>query len=493
MDLANQILNNRYLIQSYLTEGILATVHKALDTYLKKEVAVKILKFNTAFNTQEDLIRFKRQLVQIIALPHPNIVPVFERGEYQGLHFLVMELAQGVSLLELFRQNRRFNIQESLELICQIARGLECAHAQSLIHRDIRPSNIIIDENSHTARILDFGLAEFIEYTQIIDPGDIQSVFSYISPEQSGIMKRSADERSDLYSFGIIFYQLLTGELPFKGDDIGSLLHQHMARLPTPPRRLNPEIPEVLEEIILKLISKEPESRYQTAKGLLADLETFKSGNRSFVIAKQDRLKKLLFRTRLIGREEELLKLKMGFEKARSGKGLLCLVKGEAGMGKSRLVDEMRSYVYENKGIFITGKCYDQENKIPYQPFRDILNEYIDRFKKTDTLKREQSLSRLKDVLGQLGEIILRINPNMEELLGKQPPLVALDPEREHQRFLMVASRFFLNLGTKEEPYVFFIDDLQWSDEGSLSLLAEITADINEYPLLIIGALTIAT
>ncbi|MDD5065957.1 MAG: SpoIIE family protein phosphatase [bacterium] len=480
-------LNNRFQVQAYLSEGLLTSVYRARDIKDNSEVILKIIKPENTSSRPEDLFRFKRELTHLQSLTHPRLGKILATGEYQDSTYFAMEYVEGHSLSTLLNLNRKFSIKESVNIIYQLIQGLEYCHSQNMLHLDIRPSNIILEEKNPDIKITDFGLSHLIEYTRIKKPEDIRSIFSYISPEQSGIMKRNSDERSDLYSAGIIFYELLTKEPPFQGTDLGSILHQHIARIPVPPRKIDPQIPEVIEEIVMKLLSKEPESRYQTAHGLLADLERFKKGETSFIIGKQDKLKKLLFHTRLIGREEEIGVLRSGFDRARTGNGQVILVKGEPGMGKSRLVDEMRSYVFKEKGIFLSGRCFSQENKIPYLPYRDILNEYTDRIRKKEKEEKEKEISRLQIVLGDLGEIIVSINPGMEELLGKQPELIPLDPEREHRRFLMIASKFFLNLGTLQEPFVFYLDDLQWSDEASLTLFQDIISRIKDHPVLILA------
>ncbi|MCK4799224.1 MAG: AAA family ATPase, partial [Spirochaetes bacterium] len=299
------------------------------------------------------------------------------------------------------------------------------------------------------------------------------------------------DERSDLYSLGVVFYQLLTWELPFKAKELSTLLHEQVTKEAPPATRINSDIPKLIAEIITKLMSKEQELRYQSAKGLLYDLDRYLKGETGFIIGEKDQKVKLTYQTRLVGREEELNKIKALVDKAWSKEGSICLIGGEPGVGKTRLVEALKEYVY-NKGykaggLFIEGRCVSQENKTPYQSFRNAINEYIRKVEKLDQDEKDKEINRIKEIAGDLGGIIIKLNPNMKKILGDAPDLTELDSEKENQRFLMVISNFFQHLEAEGNVCILFLDDLQWADEGSLRLLEEIAVGINKTNLIIVG------
>ncbi|MFH1395115.1 MAG: diguanylate cyclase [Candidatus Omnitrophota bacterium] len=490
MDLIGKQITNEYIITDFLDEGAMSWVYRGLRMVDDTPVAVKVLREGASSQRAEDIIRFRREAEAVSKLDHKNIVKVYEVCEYKGLNCIIMELVEGEKLDQYIPKTKGLDVSQTVEIIGQIAKALSYVHSAGIIHRDLKPANIMVtkDENNKICvKILDFGLAKVMELTRIKEIGEIVGTFSYMSPEQSGIIKRGVDERSDLYSLGIIFYQLLTDELPFKGEDIGTILHQQIAREAVPPRYINMEVPQVLERIVLKLLKKDPEERYQTAKGLIADLELYKRGEKDFILGREDRLTKLTYRTKLIGREEELNRLKALYEEAKIGRGKICFVTGEAGRGKSRLVDELRGYVYEEGGEFVGGKCFAQENKIPYQVFKEALNEYITRTGRLQKQERNLRKEQMRLSVGELGEIVCRLNPVMRDILGEMPKLIELDPERENQRFLMVTAGFFLELGEKGKPVVLVLDDLQWADEGSVKLLGKMAEGIRNKPVLILG------
>lgn len=485
----NEIIDHRYRIREKLGEGGMSLVYRAENRENKENVAIKFLKEGVTSSYIEDVIRFKREAEVVSKFDHQSIVKLYGTGEYKNIPYLVMELLEGDDLSELLKEGRIVRIEDSIEIIKQVAEALSYVHSKGIIHRDLKPGNIMIGKNrkKHSVKLLDFGLAYIMELGQIKGEEEVAGTFGYMSPEATGIVSKRVDERSDLYSLGVIFYRLLTREMPFKGKEINKIIHQQVAVVPLKPRKINPDIPSVLEEMVMKLLFKEPDLRYQSARGLVHDIERLEKREASFAIGQRDQRIKLSYETRLIGREAEFAKLKVLFNQAKDSQGGLCLIAGEAGLGKSRLVEEMRGYVYEQEGIFVGGRCFDQENKIPYQPFRDAINGYIRNIEKLDKKQREEEIGRIKGVLGGLAKIIINLNPNISGLLGEVPELVSLDPERENQRFLAVISDFFCHLAKEGRVYVLFLDDLQWADEGTLTLLEEIAAKIINTNLLILG------
>lgn len=490
-----EIIDNRYRIEEELGRGSIGLVYKATDIANKETVAVKILHEEIKERKLENILRFRREATTMVGLYHPGIAKVYTIGEVRGINYIVMEFIKGKDLGKFVEEGKRIPIIQALELTQQIAGALAYVHTKGIIHRDLKPGNIMMQENGEkpTAKILDFGLARLISIDEITETKIIVGTFPYMSPEQIGLMDRPIDERSDLYSLGVIMYRIITGQLPFTGEDIGSLIHQHLAKVPMRPRDLNSEIPVMVDKIIMKLLHKEMKDRYQSAKGLIYDLE--KAGElirnneieSEFKTGLGDKIKGLSYRTKFVGRDRELGRLKIAVDKVVSGMGAIEFIGGEAGIGKSRICSELKDYIREKGAISLSGRSYEYGNIQPYNPFREAIDELINYISKFDRQRKRIFKENVVKITGELGQLAAEFSPPLKEVLEKTVSISRLEPLREKERFLNVISDLFIGIARYEAPLILILEDLQWSDESSLELLHRLALKMWNNPVLIIG------
>ncbi|MBN1353438.1 MAG: AAA family ATPase [Candidatus Omnitrophica bacterium] len=487
------ISGQRYQIRERLFDDNLGAVYRAVDLKEHGEsVLLKIFNESVRRRPLSALLHFREEIKPFLKAEHPNLLKLLSIGEFEKEDFLVFEDTYGRPLLQYI--GRPMGVAEAVNIMLQIATGLDYIHKKDLLHGVLNPSGILVQKKDGTydVKLTNFGTVSLLNLAHIREPEDIINTFGYMSPEATGILRRPADRRSDIYSTGIVFYQILTGRLPYESSDISTLMHQHIAEEPDSPGMLNPSIPDVITRIVLKLISKEPSDRYQSVTALISDLKEYQSKSAGgkvvvdFEIASQDRTKDITYSTPLIAREEEMNKLKSIVARSKAGKGCLCVVHGESGIGKSRLMDELRGYIHRIGGMYIGTKCYRHESGIPYNVFSKTINTYIDKIKYVSAEERDASVRRIKSALGDLTVEIARITPRIKEYIEDIPKTVSFNPEIEKNKFLITATDFMLNLGTPEFPLIILLDDIQWADEGSLELLGKISEKLESYPLVII-------
>ena len=384
-----------------------------------------------------------------------------------------------------------------LRLACGLAVALGKLHQQGLIHKDIKPANILVDSARGAVWLTGFGIASRLprERQSAEPPETIAGTLAYMAPEQTGRMNRSIDSRSDLYSLGITFYEMLTGELPFTASDPMEWVHSHIARQPVAPDQYAKEIPAPLSAIVMKLLAKTAEERYQTAAGVEADLRKCLSAWESFgridpfQPGTQDVSDRLRIPERLYGREREIDALLASFDRVvMNGTSELVLVSGYSGIGKSSVVHEVHKVLVPPRGLFASGKFDQYKRDIPYttlaQAFRSLVRPLLGR--------SDAELGRWRDALskalGPHAQLVTNLVPELELIIGRQPPVPELPPHEAQNRFQTVFRRFLNVFARKEHPLALFLDDLQWLDTATIELLEHLVTHSEVRYLLLIGA-----
>ena len=509
-----------YRITQQLYSGSRTQVYRGFSQTDHKPVVLKLLKSD--YPTFNELLQFRNQYTIAKSLDLPGIVKHLSLENYRNGFVLVMEDFGGMAVSDYIsdadqgRQGRfTDSLEEFLHLGIQIAETLEKLYHNRVIHKDIKPQNILINPQTKQVKLIDFSISSLLpkENQEIMNPNMLEGTLAYISPEQTGRMNRGIDYRTDFYSLGVTFYELLTGQLPFPSTDPMELVHCHIARMPTPLIAVNPAVPPILNDIVMKLMAKTAEDRYQTAFGLRYDLErcleeyTTQGRIAGFELATRDICDRFVIPEKLYGRETEVATLLAAFERVAGQEGVssptlsspakiqnpkskteLMLVSGFSGIGKTVVVNEVHKPIVRQRGYFIKGKFDQFKRDIPFSAFVQAFQNLMRQLLVESAAAVQQWQVKILEAVGQQGRVMIDVIPELEKIIGKQPPVPELAPSAAQNRFNLLFQKFIRVFATSEHPLVIFLDDLQWADSASLKLMQLLMSDRDTHYLLLIGA-----
>lgn len=440
-------------------------------------------------------LRFQHEYDLLSSLNLSRVIKVHDLLQYRS-SFAIVEEDYGACDLASHIEGRMLDPLEFLDAAVQMAEALAQLHRQGVIHKDVHLANFLINPQTGEVKLTDFGMSSLIEgeMQEPWDPDQIEGNLAYISPEQTGRMNRSLDSRSDLYSLGVCYYVMLTGDPPFISRDPMELLHSHIARRPVSPKALRPSVPLGLSTLTMRLLEKMAEDRYQSAAGLVRDLEDMRAAHArleslaDIKLGHRDLSFQFQVSQKIYGRDSEIRLLLETFERMARGGAELLLVGGYSGIGKTSLVNEVLKGLTRQRGRFVSGKHDQFQRDIPFSAFIQAFRQLSHRIvAEPEALATKWRLALL-DALGNNAQVIIDVVPEMEHILGPQPPAPDLGPTEAQNRFVMCVQRFIGVFARREHPLVIFLDDLQWADAPSLNLIRTLMADALSHTLLIIGA-----
>ena len=408
---------------------------------------------------------------------------------------LILENTDALPLRKLM-DSARLDLLDSLKVAVSLTGTLEEVHRQGILHKMINPFNIFVDPASGNIKLSGFGLATRLprENPNTLSPQLTGETLPYISTEQTGRMNRPLDYRSDFYSLGVTLYELFSGRVPFHSREAMEIIHAHIARQPVPLDQITPQVPKTLSRLVMKLMAKRAEARYQSHSGLSADLlacveKLENQGSLSdFPLGRQDVPKELQIAPGLYGREDEITALEAALERVSQGGTEMVLISGSAGVGKTALVGEIYKSVAQKNGFFISGKFDQLRHNIPYSALIQALRELIREVSAEDKSGMERWKSRIRAALGPSGQLITRVIPELEQVIDPQPPLPEMGALESRNRFTAVLLDFIDLFCEKTHSLVIFLDDLQWVDADTLKLVERIAQHPERKPLLFLGA-----
>ncbi|MDZ8135699.1 MAG: AAA family ATPase [Nostoc sp. DedQUE04] len=506
----DKLLN--YQISEQLYAGSRTVVYRAIREADRLPVAIKLLQ--QEYPTFNELLLFRNQYTIAKNLDLSGIVRPYSLEPYRNSYALVMEDFGGISLKDWLNQkigSNQYTLTDFLDIAIALSNILDGLYRHQVIHKDIKPANILINPETKQVKLIDFSIASLLprETREIHSPNVLEGTLAYLSPEQTGRMNRGIDYRSDYYSLGVTFYELLAGHLPFQSNDPMELVHCHIAKLPEQlgcrgqgaggrgqgaGSRGEEEIPEVLCGIVMKLMAKNAEDRYQSALGLKFDLEKCLSqlqeiGRvKSFQLGERDICDRFIIPEKLYGRQSEVQNLLDAFERVSQGSTEIMLVAGFSGIGKTAVVNEVHKPIVRQRGYFIKGKFDQFQRNIPFsafvQAFRDLIGQLLS---ETDA-QFQQWKRKILSALGEHGQVMIEVIPELESMIGKQPPAPELSGGAAQNRFNSLFLKFTQVFTASEHPLAIFIDDLQWADAASLNLMHLLMSEADIGYLLLIGA-----
>ncbi len=513
----NQTLNlPNYQTIECIHQGKKSLVYRAQNISDNQPVILKLLR--SEYPSFHELIQFRHQYTITQNLNLAGVVQPLALENYRNSLILVMADEGYISLDEYTKKDNYLSLSQCLNIGIKLAEILAGLYHHRIIHKDIKPANILIHPATLDIQLIDFSIASVLpKETQILkNPNILEGTLAYISPEQTGRMNRGIDYRSDFYSFGVTLYELFSGKLPFETTDAMELVHCHIAKMPPPLEMGREENPQTISNIVMKLMAKNAEERYQSAWGIQKDLETCleQLENREkiefFEIGKQDICDHFIIPEKLYGRQEQVEQLLDAFERiahpissqpfvqkgeippqsplGKGGGSEMILVAGFSGIGKTAVVNEVHKPIVRQRGYFIKGK-YDQfQRNIPFSAFVQALRDLKRQLLSENDAQLQEWKDKILTAVGENGQVIIEVIPELEKIIGQQPPVTELSGSAAQNRFNLLFQKFIQVFTTKEHPLVIFLDDLQWADSASLNLLKLLMSEAESQYLFLIGA-----
>lgn len=517
-------------VLALIYESSTSLVYRGRNELDNQPVIIKLIK--EEYPTPEELNRYRREHEITANLNLEGVVKVYNLQPVRNSLAMILEDFGGESL-RIFMASQKFTILGFLTTATKVAETLGEIHANNVIHKDINPSNIVFNPATGQVKLIDFSISTASDQANIPNknPNFLEGTLAYMSPEQTGRMNRVIDYRTDFYSLGVTFYELLAGKLPFSTSDPMELVHCHIAKQPVPLNEIAPEIPQAVSDIVMKLLAKTAEDRYQSAWGLKADLESclFQLQTSGFIsefaLGSQDISDKFQIPQKLYGRQREVETLLAAFERVAAtnnrsyplelsqvyattnnlrltseishsvrtigehkSRSEMMLIAGYSGIGKSAMVKILEKPITRRRGYFISGKFDQYKRTIPYSAVVSAFSELVRQLLTESAAQLAVWREKLRTSFGQNGQIIIDVIPEVELIVGAQSPVAELGPTESLNRFNLVFQNFIRVFCQPEQPLVIFLDDLQWADSATLKLIELMMTDEATQYLFLIGA-----